>query len=501
MIEQSKSLREIDVRSIELKALSLVPEEFAVKNNSLPYKIREDTLYVAVSGSERGELIARLKLITSMKIQTINYLKHDLIQLINKAYESLKFNEAVEGLKCSYLREEKKSEDKVRIIEDNKAPTVMILNYIVKCAIDVRASDIHFEPQECSLIVRFRIDGSLMEFFNIPIEIYSSVITRLKVLCSMDISEKRIPQDGKYQHNYFNKTLDFRVSTIPVFFGEKIVVRILDKDIEHCSLENIYNNSEQIKKIRNILLHNNGIILVTGPTGSGKSTTLYAMLKELNSRSLNITSIEDPVEYTMKGINQISVNNKVGLTFAAGLRSILRQDPDVIMLGEIRDEETAAIAIRAAITGHLVLSTLHTNDALGAINRLVEMGIERYLLSDAIVAVIAQRLVRKICNACKEAYYTSKNEQKILKLPSATTLYRGSGCSICNNSGYLGRAALSDIVQVDEVIRKNILNGNISSNSISYEKTSLMNQCRQMVLDGITTIDELIKISNGKVFD
>jgi type IV pilus assembly protein PilB len=502
MVEQTTSLVELSIKNIDIAALNLVPEEFALKNRVLPYKIQEENLYIALKCDEEMELMARLRLLTNMNIFIVRYPEAQLIKSITKAYEYLKFNHAIEKLMSSFSNAKDKTVSNIIPKEDSKAPAVMILNYIINNSITSRASDIHFEPQENHLLIRYRVDGSLIEFFTIPMEVYSAIVTRLKVLCSMDISEKRTPQDGKFQYDYCNKTLDLRVSAIPVFFGEKFVVRILDKDIDHCNLQSIYNNSEQNKLIKKLLLNNNGIILATGPTGSGKSTTLYAMLKELNCRCLNITTIEDPVEYTMKGINQISVNSKVGLTFAAGLRSILRQDPDVIMIGEIRDEETAAIAIRAAITGHLVLSTLHTNDAPGAVNRLVEMGIERYLLADALVAVIAQRLVRRICDGCRESYPLTQFERKLLKEETITTLYKGRGCDLCNYSGYLGRIALTDILQIDDKNRLSILKGEGCHETNSSQGIStLSEQCKYMVLRGITTLEELIKVSNGRILD
>jgi Type II secretory pathway, ATPase PulE/Tfp pilus assembly pathway, ATPase PilB len=323
------------------------------------------------------------------------------------------------------------------------------------------------------------------------------MITRIKVVAGMDISEKRLPQDGKFQHCCKDSILDLRVSSLPTIYGEKLVLRILDRKMEYCNIEKLYESIEQRKLIKKILLRSSGIILATGPTGSGKSTTLYAMLNELNRKSVNITSIEDPVEYTISGINQINVNTKSGISFAVGLRSILRQDPDVIMIGEIRDEETAAIAIRAAITGHLVLSTLHTNDAVGTINRLAEMGIERYLLADALIAVISQRLVSKICCSCRIEYTPSKTEEKLLKIHGGSKVYRGKGCSKCNYNGYKGRIMVSEILTIDEKLRKAISKGS----DFIIESKSLVSQCREMVLRGITTTEELIRISNGTVLE
>lgn len=493
-------LKELNIKNIDLEALSLVPEEFAVKNKVLPIKLLENKLQIAMENSVDLELLARLKLITKMDIITVKYEEDDISDLALKFYELLKFTRAVEKLKHDMKNENRKNNDKVINKDDNNAPAVKILDFIITNAIIKKASDIHLEPDDIHLTIRFRVDGTLVEFLTIPVEIYSALVTRLKVLCSMDISEKRIPQDGKLQHEFLGRTLDLRISSIPVLSGEKFVVRILDKSIEYCSVESIYSDISQVNQIKRLLLRSSGMILITGPTGSGKSTTLYAMLKELNNNKLNITSIEDPVEYTMKGINQISVNNKAGVTFAAGLRSILRQDPDIIMIGEIRDEETAAIAIRAAITGHLVLSTLHTNDALGTVNRLIEMGIERYLLSDALAAVIAQRLVRIICNKCRMSYYPSDFESEILGKDTPALLYRGKGCQDCNNSGYSGRKVLSDILLIDDDIQRCIIRQEEILRT-DHKSMTISQQCKTMVVNGVTTIEELIRISNGKVFN
>lgn len=501
MLECNLNLKVLDIDKLDKEALNLVPEDFAIKNKVLPIKLVDDALHIAMRDYEDAELLARIRLITNMKIYKIKWSEDKLLEMIPRAYRYLKFNQAVGRLRKDAEGEEKKNSTKKMAKDDDSAPAVVILDYIINNAITVRASDIHLEPQEGNLVVRYRIDGSLMEFLNLPVEVYSAVSTRLKVLCSMDISEKRIPQDGKYHYFYGERELDLRISSIPVLFGEKFVIRILDKTIDYCNIESIYEDLDQSMLIKRLLMHNSGIILVTGPTGSGKSTTLYAMLKELNRKSINITSIEDPVEYTMRGINQISVNVKAGITFAVGLRSILRQDPDVIMIGEIRDEETASIAIRAAITGHLVLSTLHTNDAIGAVNRLVEMGVERYLLADALIAVIAQRLVRRICGHCKESYSPDELERGMFMDRMVTRLYKGKGCPICNYSGYYGRMVLSEILIIEEDVRRHILKGEaFSKNKESISGTFLTEQCKTMVLKGLTTIEELIRVSNGKIF-
>lgn len=490
--------RDADVIKIDSAVLNLVPEDFAIKQGILPFMIQEDHLYIATTNKDDSGLIAKLKLITNMKICIVKYENKDLDKLILQAYKHLNFIGAIEKLK----NEIKEDESRIIITKEpqgnHNAPGVKILNHIINMAIDRRASDIHFEPYGSFFQIRYRIDGSLCEYFKIPIEVYGTVATRLKVLAQMDISEKRAFQDGKYKYFHNNKEFDLRVSSIPVVYGEKFVVRILDKANLFISLDKIYYKKYQNKLVKNILMKGSGIILTTGPTGSGKSTTLYAMLKELNKQSYNITTIENPVEYTMKGINQINVNSKAGITFSAALRSVLRQDPDIIMVGEIRDEQTAAIAIRAAITGHLVLSTLHTRDAKGAITRLLEMGVEKYLLADALIAVIAQRLVRKICPKCKESYYPTQFERELLEISHKSTLFKGRGCAHCNDSGYSDRQVISEIISIDEEYRRKILISNNIVDSIeTRKKESLKEQCKELVIEGLTTTEEFIRVCNG----
>ncbi|NLZ47347.1 MAG: type II/IV secretion system protein [Clostridiales bacterium] len=498
MEDNDFSLDKEELINIDATVLNLVPEDFAIKQCILPFKVQEDILYIATRKNDFSELIAKLKLITNMKISIVKYTSEDLDKLILQAYRHLNFIRAIEKLKKEIKEDESKSINTKEFQDNLNAPGVKILNYIINTAIEKRASDIHFEPYGGFFRIRYRIDGGLCEFFKLPIEVYSTVTTRLKVLAQMDISEKRSFQDGKYKHFHNQKEFDLRVSSIPVIYGEKFVVRILDKANLFIDLDKIYYQKDQNELVKSILMKGSGIILTTGPTGSGKSTTLYAMLKELNKQSCNITTIENPVEYTMKGINQINVNLKAGITFAAALRSVLRQDPDIIMVGEIRDEQTAAIAIRAAITGHLVLSTLHTRDAKGAITRLLEMGVEKYLLADALIAVIAQRLVRKICPKCKESYYPSQFEKDLLVLSNERKLFKGRGCHQCNNSGYLDRHVISEIIYIDENWRRRILASDKKVESIGRQKNeSLKEQCKELVMKGITTTEEFMKVCNG----
>ena len=363
------------------------------------------------------------------------------------------------------------------------------------------ASDVHVEPFENEVRVRARVDGSLQNMLSIPKESQNTLITRIKILANLNIAEKRIPQDGRILTNIDGKAVDLRVSILPTVNGEKVVIRILSKDSSLMNKESLGMRKDDMKKLEQILQNPFGIILVTGPTGSGKSTTLYAVLNELNTIDKNIITVEDPVEFMVDGINQVNVNSKAGLTFASGLRSILRQDPDIIMVGEIRDGETAEIAIRAAITGHVVLSTLHTNDAPSSVARLVDMGIEPYLISTSVTGIIAQRLVRKVCTKCAKKYYASEYEKRILGRDSdeKIILTKGEGCPHCNGTGYKGRIGIYEILPIERNVRDAITAGKnsdvLKDIAIKDGMKTLRMACMEHVYEGITTVDELLRVA------
>lgn len=377
-------------------------------------------------------------------------------------------------------------------------PAVRLVDSIIKEAIPFRASDIHIEPFEKTVKVRYRIDGDLQLRAEFPIESYPTIGARLKILSGISIAERRIPQDGRISMTINGVDYDFRVSTLPTVYGEKFVIRVLDKSAFNFTRTELGFTPEENVEIDKILTHSYGIVLLTGPTGCGKSTTLYSFLKEINRPSVNIITVEDPVEYTMPGVNQVQVNTKADLTFASALRSILRQDPDVIMVGEIRDEDTAAIAVRAAITGHLVFSTLHTNDAPGAIVRLEDMQVTDYLIADALVGVIAQRLVKRLCPACKKRGKTTDAEMKILGLTEPVSIFRAQGCQFCGNTGYKGRIAVHEIMYVTEKIKSAIVSGkNLDDLRALAEADGMVNlwdSCVKLVLKGITDIPELMTL-------
>jgi len=373
------------------------------------------------------------------------------------------------------------------------------LNSIIEQAVRIRASDIHIEPYQEEIRIRFRIDGDLNEIMHLPKNNLSAIVTRVKIIGRMNIAEKRIPQDGRVEMKINDKEVDMRISTLPTVYGEKIVMRLLDKSGFNFTKEGLGLSERNLRIFNNILSQPYGMILVTGPTGSGKTTTLYTVLRELNVIEKNVITVEDPVEYKLNGINQVQVNPKSGLTFAAGLRSILRQDPDIVMVGEIRDGETAEIAVRAAITGHLVLSTLHTNDSPSTVSRLVDMGIEPYLVSSAVVGIVSQRLVKVLCEKCKEPYEVSYSDKKLLGIDENEhlTLHKAVGCNACNH-GYKGRAAVHEIMPINEGVRK-LINNNanvdeIRDKALEDGMTTLFQSALNLALNGTTTFEEVMRV-------
>jgi general secretion pathway protein E len=397
--------------------------------------------------------------------------------------------------------EEAEAEDLLDVTSE--APVIKLVNLILSQAIKSRASDIHIEPYQKDLRIRYRIDGVLYNILTPPKRYQLAIVSRIKIMAKLNIAEKRLPQDGRFRIKIADKDIDVRVSVIPTTFGERVVLRLLDKSNLLLDLQNLGLSQDELDKINKLIYSSHGIVLVTGPTGSGKTTTLYAALNEINSPDKNIITIEDPIEYQLNGIGQIQVNTRIDLTFAKGLRSIVRQDPDVILVGEIRDAETAEIAIHAALTGHLVFSTLHTNDAAGAITRLIDMGIEPFLVSSALNAVIAQRLVRLICEECKEPYVPDGGVLKEIGLRQedikSDFFYRGKGCPQCLHTGYKGRKGIYEILNVDDSIQSLILKTSesniIRNKGIESGMITLREDGVQAVLDGLTTIEEILRVT------
>lgn len=382
-----------------------------------------------------------------------------------------------------------------------EAPVIKLVNSIITQAVIGRASDIHVEPSEKELRVRYRVDGILTDVTQFPKRMQAPIISRLKIMADMDIAEKRVPQDGRIQMRIDNKEIDFRVSSLPTIFGEKMVLRVLDKSRGLLRLEELGFLPDILRKFRTVITHPYGIILVTGPTGSGKTTTLYSVLSELNSPEKNIITLEDPVEYTLEGINQVQLNTRAGLTFANGLRSVLRQDPDIIMVGEIRDAETARIAIQSAMTGHLVLSTLHTNTAASTLTRLVEMGVEPFLVASSVVGIIAQRLVRRLCPECKDPYEPPASLVEKLGLQAGAdgkiVFYQPQGCPACNNTGFRGRLAIQEVMFVGSVIRDMVTNkataDQIGAAAVEHGMVDIRQDGLRKVVFGLTSLEEVMR--------
>ena len=387
--------------------------------------------------------------------------------------------------------------------ETSEAPIIKLVNLMLSQAVKARASDIHVEPYQDKLKIRYRVDGILYNKLSPPKRIQSTLVSRIKVMAKLNIAEKRLPQDGRIEIRIADKNVDIRVSTIPTAFGERVVLRLLDKSTVLLKLTDIGMPEERLELIDGLIRSPHGIILVTGPTGSGKTTTLYAALSKINNPDINIITIEDPVEYQIEGIGQIQVNPKIGLTFANGLRSIVRQDPDVILVGEIRDLETAEIGIQSALTGHLVFSTLHTNDSASAVTRLIDMGIEPFLVSSSVMAILAQRLVRVVCDECKETYVADEESLDSIgitpEMAAGRNIYRGRGCSSCLNTGYRGRTGIFELMILDDSIKNLILKTSdanaIKRQAIDQGMFSLRQDGVQKVLDGITTIEEVFRVT------
>lgn len=484
-----------------------VPYAFAKKHVVMPIKEEAGAILVAVADPLNVEPLEELRLMLDADIKAVYSPRDTILNAINDAYRQ-ETGAASELIAQMGESEAKEGELEVYDLLDEsslQSPIVKLLNLILIEAIQQGASDIHFEPLEDTLRVRYRIDGVLQARHAPAQEFQAQLLTRIKVMARLDIAEHRLPQDGRIKLKMGRREIDFRVSTVPVVGGERIVLRILDKGNVILGLDKIGMQPAMYEIFRSLIEIPEGIILVTGPTGSGKTTTLYSAICELYNDETNIMTIEDPVEYNLKGIAQIGVQPKIKLDFATGLRHILRQDPDIIMIGEIRDLETAEIAIQAALTGHLVLSTLHTNDAPSAITRLVDMGIEPYLLSSSIVGVGAQRLLRRICPECKRSYEPTDRELESLGLERKDLrgglLYQGQGCNVCFGSGYKGRHGVYEMMVVNNALKSQIVKSPdaVALRTIALDSgmMTLLDHGRVLVLQGVTTIAEVLRVTKG----
>jgi type IV pilus assembly protein PilB len=494
--------------------IRLISQEMARRLKCLPIARSEDRLTLAMKNPLDIYAIDEVRLISGMEVDAIIAAEEDIVAAIAQAYHSQ--NDVTDAMTTAIAdltsddsfsvsmndsngETEELNLDQLKALSAD-APVVRMANLIITQAIQEKASDIHVEPQKDHVRVRYRADGIMMEGMKLPKQAQASLISRMKIMAEMDIAEKRAPQDGRISLIIDGKEFDFRVSTLPNVYGEKIVMRILDKSSINIGLNKLGLLPDTMEKFENAITRSYGIILVTGPTGSGKSTTLYSVLNKLNTGDKNIITIEDPVEYNVAGLTQAQVNVRAGMTFAAGLRTMLRQDPDIIMVGEIRDSETALIATEAALTGHLVLSTLHTNDAPGAVTRLVDMGIESFLISSALVCVIAQRLLRTICPKCKEAYKPSPQALVNLGMEADADVnfYRGAGCPHCKGTGYKGRVGVYELMTINDEIRETILK---KANAMELQQAALRNGMRTLrddamekILLGMTTLEECLRV-------
>ncbi|HEY5563305.1 MAG TPA: GspE/PulE family protein [Clostridiaceae bacterium] len=492
----------LDKVLVDPRAIKLIPELIAVRYNLIPISINSDKIQVVMLDPLNIFALDDVKLTSGYNVEPFQGELEDIKSGISRYYSGRQVTDAAEELsrENQIIEEDKTTGGKFENVKN--APVVKLVDSIIINAIKSRASDIHVEPFDKFVKIRYRIDGELSVVLKIAKQTLSAIVSRIKIMANLNIAEKRLPQDGRILTNIDDNEIDLRVSVMPTVYGEKVVIRILTKDAELIDKKKLGMVDKDLVKLNRIISKPNGIILVTGPTGSGKSTTLYAVLNEMNTDEKNIITVEDPVEFLLEGVNQINVNSKAGLSFAAALRSILRQDPDIIMIGEIRDNETAEIAVRSAITGHLVLSTIHTNDAPSAVVRLVDMGIEPYLIATSLVGVVAQRLVKKICPHCKAPYEADIYDKECLHEDPLKTLilYKGSGCPSCDNSGYRGRVGVYEIMEMTREHRRYIVK-NASSDelrdlSVKSGMRTLEMSCKELVLQGMTTVDEIIKLSS-----
>lgn len=489
--------------AIDSNAPALITEELAKRHNIIPIAIKGRYLTVATADPMNFYALDDVRLATNMEIRAVLCLSDDISSAISRYYSSKNAEDAAADLSREFdkISGSMLSDDLTERIDN--APVVRLVNSMIEQAVKMDASDIHIEPMEASTRVRMRIDGVLQEQMSLSAAAHASIVTRLKIMGNMNIAERRVPQDGRVETVIDGRPVDLRLSVLPTVNGEKVVIRILGGTGSLLSIQELGLSDANMKLFDEIIRKPNGVLLVSGPTGSGKTTTLYSILGSINKPGVNIITIEDPVEYRMTGVNQVQVNPKAGLTFASGLRSILRQDPDIIMVGEIRDDETAQIAVRAAITGHLVLSTIHTNDTASTISRLVNMHVEPYLVSSATSGIIAQRLVRRICPRCKTPYTVSDAQSALLGLDGSEHIYRGAGCHYCNHTGYSGRVAVHEILVVNKEIRALIDSGEsvdtVRAAAARNGTLSLQESCLSLVLAGVTTIDEMLRAtySNG----
>ena len=485
-------------------AIDLVSQALVERHRVVPVSVNGDVLVIATSDPTDVLAIDDIKLVTQKEVRLILLTKRDIDRSIEWLYMT------PEGIS-------KRTKQSVVTVDasDDDAPLIRMVNNIIQQSVEDKASDIHFEPGDYRLTIRYRIDGQLQLLRELGADLHSPIVARIKIMSNLDISERRLPQDGTFRQMINGREVDFRVSTIPTVRGEKVVLRILDNTKTNLKLESIGMNKELIAKVRGLLRLPYGMILVTGPTGSGKTTTLYSCLDILNDPHSNIITIEDPTEYRLNGINQININNRIGLTYANILRSVLRQDPNIVMVGEIRDYETAEIAVRAALTGHLVLSTIHTNDAASALTRLTDMGVAEFLISSSVAGIMAQRLLRRVCPRCRVEQHLTRDEplwkaleiDKYISTRDEIRYYKaGPGCTYCHKTGYSGRIGVFELLMVDETVSNMVISHKTATEIKEYAvlhqgMRTLRDNATLNVLAGITTLQELMTIAYSSDFE
>jgi len=499
----------VDLTKVEIPVAlaNLVPKNIARKYTVVPVRAVGSELYLAMVDPLNFVAIEEVKSVTKRRVIPMIATAFATERAITALYGAEGVSRAIDELQRDLVNEENAAgvQDSTATLdlEDREsAPTIRLVNSIIERAVSENASDIHLEPQEDGMSVRIRVDGLLRQIITVPKNLQPSITSRIKIMGGINIAERRVPQDGRANLRVRQKDVDLRISTLPTIYGEKIVLRLLMKSEQLLTSAGIGLAGKNLEKYQDLLRNSNGVILIVGPTGSGKSSSMYTMIQELNRDEVNLVTLEDPVEYNLDKINQVQINEKVGMTFAAGLRAILRQDPDIIAVGEIRDGETAEIAMRAAITGHLVLSTLHTGDAVSTLDRLVDIGVEPYLITSALKGVVAQRLVRKICPHCRTAYTPTEEELESLHLPTQDPgrykFYRGKGCSECMDTGYRGRTATFEILEMNAALRHRFREGATREELLAEAQKggfqTMLEDCRRLVLDGVTTVDEANRI-------
>ncbi|THJ18749.1 MAG: type II secretion system protein GspE [Nitrospira sp. CG24B] len=503
---------QLDTTHVDHELIKKIPIAFCRRYRVLPLRYEEGAILTASTDPLETVALDDLRLLLGKPIKPILTTSIALLACLNRAYDEIAnpagAEQVMEDIAANQSLDQLAHElDEPQDLLDatDEAPIIRLVNSVLFQAVRQRASDIHFESFERGLVVRYRIDGVLYPVLTPPKHLQASIIARLKIMAGLNIAEKRLPQDGRFAIRTSGKDVDLRVSVLPTSHGERVVLRLLEKENRLLNLSEMGFSKERLAVIHQLIQLAHGIILVTGPTGSGKTTTLYAALSHINAPDKNIITVEDPVEYQLLGIGQMQVNPKINLSFAAGLRSILRQDPDVIMIGEIRDRETAEIAIHASLTGHLVFSTLHTNDAASAATRLIDMGIEPFLVASSVVAVLAQRLLRRICPDCKRPYAPSEEELSRLDVAprSTVTLYRGAGCAACSQTGYRGRIGIFELMVLNDDIRR-LIGGKADSTAIKHAAitngmVTLKQEGAERVLQGQTTLEEVMRITQQEI--